>query len=121
MSNDSSICYDLGTLKPNEEKELDIYITVSQGSSIKEIETKIAEAKNIDVKKELDKAKKHWEKYVKEHDTIKLPESNTKYMKKLEKIYKRTILLYLFVYCHYFFVFFILIKYIFFYHRTHVF
>ena len=94
MSNDSSICYDLGTLKPNEEKELYIYITVSQGSSIKEIETKIAEAKNIDVKKELDKAKKHWEKYVKEHDTIKLPESNTKYMKKLEKIYKRTILLY---------------------------
>ncbi|HJJ04201.1 MAG TPA: glycoside hydrolase family 15 protein [Clostridiaceae bacterium] len=94
MSNDSSICYDLGTLKPNEEKELDIYITISHGSSIKEIETKITEAKNIDVKKELDKAKKHWKKYVKEHDTIKLPESNTKYMKKLEKIYKRTILLY---------------------------
>ena len=94
MSNDSSICYDLGILKPNEEKELDIYITISQGSSIKEIETKIAEAKNIDVKKELDKARKYWEKYVKEHDTIKLPESNTKYMKKLEKIYKRTILLY---------------------------
>ena len=46
------------------------------------------------MKKELDKAKKYWEKYVKEHDTIKLPESNTKYMKKLEKIYKRTILLY---------------------------
>ena len=94
MSNDSSICYELGTLKPNEEKELDIYITISHGSSIKEIETKITEAKNIDVKKELDKAKKYWEKYVKEHDTIKLPESNTKYMKKLEKIYKRTILLY---------------------------
>ena len=94
MSNDSSICYNLGTLKPNEEKELDIYITISHGSSIKEIETKITEAKNIDVKKELDKAKKYWEKYVKEHDTIKLPESNTKYMKKLEKIYKRTILLY---------------------------
>mgnify|MGYP004539995423 FL=1 len=94
MSNDSSICYDLGTLKPNEEKELDIYITISHGSSIKEIETKITETKNTDVKKELDKAKKYWEKYVKEHDTIKLPESNTKYMKKLEKIYKRTILLY---------------------------
>lgn len=94
MSNDSSICYELGTLKPNEEKELDIYITISHGSSIKEIETKITEAKNIDVKKELDKAKKYWEKYVKEHDTIKLPESNTKYMKKLERIYKRTILLY---------------------------
>ena len=30
MSNDSSICYDLGTLKPNEEKELYIYITVSR-------------------------------------------------------------------------------------------
>ena len=94
MSNDSSICYDLGILKPNEEKELNIYIAISHGSSMKEIESKIAETKNIDAKKELDKAKKYWEKYVKEHDTIKLPESNTKYMKKLEKIYKRTILLY---------------------------
>ena len=94
MSNDSSICYDLGILKPNEEKELNIYIAISHGSSMKEIESKIAETKNIDAKKELDKAKKYWEKYVKEHDTIKLPESNTKYMKKIEKIYKRTILLY---------------------------
>lgn len=94
MSNDSSICYDLGVLKPNEEKELNIYISISHGSSIKEIETKIEETKNIDVKKELDKAKRYWEKYIKEHDTIKLPESNTNYMKKIEKIYKRTILLY---------------------------
>lgn len=94
MSNDSSICYDLGVLKPNEEKELNIYISISRGSSIKEIETKIEETKNIDVKKELDKAKRYWEKYIKEHDTIKLPESNTNYMKKIEKIYKRTILLY---------------------------
>ena len=94
MSNDSSICYDLGILKPNEEKELNIYIAISHGSSMKEIESKIAETKNIDAKKELDKAKKYWEKYVKEHDTIKLPESNTIYMKKIEKIYKRTILLY---------------------------
>ncbi len=55
---------------------------------------KLIEAKKIDVNKEYAKQKNIWEKYVKEHDAIKLPESNTKYMKKLEKIYKRTILLY---------------------------
>ena len=94
MSKDSSISFDLGILKPNEEKELNIYISISHGSSIKNIENKIEDIKNIDSKKELEKAKKYWEKYVKEHDTIKLPNSNTEYMKKVEKIYKRTILLY---------------------------
>ena len=94
MSNDSSISYNLGVLKPKEEIEFCIYITINHGAEIKSIETKIEEIKNIDYKKELDKTKKYWEKYVKEHDTIKLINSNTEYMKKIEKIYKRTILLY---------------------------
>ena len=94
MSNDSSISYNLGTLKPNEEIEFCIYITINHGAEIKCIETKIEEIRKLDYKKELDKTKKYWEKYVKEHDTIKLTNSNTEYMKKIEKIYKRTILLY---------------------------
>ena len=94
MSNDSSISYNLGILKPNQEIEFCIYITIFHGADIKSIETKIESVKNIDYKKELDKTKKYWEKYVKNHDTIKLTNSNTEYMKKIEKIYKRTILLY---------------------------
>lgn len=94
MSNDSSISLDLGILKPNEEIEFCIYVTINHGAEIKITETKIEEIKKLDYKKELEKTKKYWEKYVKEHDTIKLPTSNTKYMEKIEKIYKRTILLY---------------------------
>ena len=94
MSNDSSISYNLGILKPNEEIEFCIYITIFNGADIKSIETKIEDIKNLDYKKELDRTKKYWEKYVKDHDTIKLTNSNTQYMKKIEKIYKRTILLY---------------------------
>lgn len=94
MSSDSSISYNLGVLKPNEEIEFCIYITIFHGSDVKTIEKKIEEIKNIDYKKELEKTKRYWEKYVKDHDTIKLANSNSEYMNTLKKIYKRTILLY---------------------------
>ena len=94
MSNDSSISFDLGDLKPNEEIEFCVYVTLNHGAEIKITEAKLEETKKLDYKKELDKTKRYWEKYVKDHDTIKLPNSNTKYMEKIEKIYKRTILLY---------------------------
>ena len=94
MSNDSSISYDLGILKSNEEIEFCIYITAFHGSDVKNIEKQVEDIKNIDYKKELEKTKKYWEKYVKEHDTIKLTNSNSEYMNQLKKIYKRTILLY---------------------------
>ena len=94
MSNDSSISYDIGVLKPNEEIEFCIYITILHGADIKNIDKKLDDIKVLDYKKELEKTKKYWEKYVKEHDSIKLINSNTEYIKKIEKIYKRTILLY---------------------------
>ena len=94
MSSDSSISFDLGVLKPNQEVEFCIYITIHNGSEIKNIDSKIEELKNLDYKKELEKTKKYWEKYVKEHDKIKHTSSNTEFMKKVDKIYKRTILLY---------------------------
>lgn len=71
-----------------------IYITIFHGSDVKTIEKKIEEIKNIDYKKELEKTKRYWEKYVKDHDTIKLANSDSEYMNTLKKIYKRTILLY---------------------------
>ncbi len=94
MSNDSSVCYNLGVLKPNEEIEFCTYITIFYGSDVRTIEKKVEEIKNIDYKKELDKTKKYWEKYVRDHNTIKLTNSNSEYMSTVKKIYKRTILLY---------------------------
>ena len=94
MSNDSSISYHIGVLKPNEEIEFCIYITILHGADIKNIDKKLDDIKVLDYKKELEKTKKYWEKYVKEHDSIKFINSNTEYIKKIEKIYKRTILLY---------------------------
>ena len=94
MSNDSSISYNLGILKPNEEIEFCIYITIYNGSDVKSIDKKIDDIKVLDYKKELENTKKYWEKYVKDHDTIKLTNSNSEYMNMLKKIYKRTILLY---------------------------
>ena len=94
MSKDSSISYNIGILKPKEEIEFSIYITIYKGSDMKSIDKKIDDLKVLDYKKELENTKKYWEKYVKEHDTIKLTNSNTEYMNKLRKIYKRTILLY---------------------------
>lgn len=94
MSSDSSISYKFKSLKPNEEIEFSIFITVFHGSDIKNTENKMNTIKNIDSKRELEKTKKYWERYVKDHDTIKLPSSNTAYMKKVEQIYKRTILIF---------------------------
>ena len=94
MSSDSSISFDLGVLKPKQEAEFCIFITLHKGSEIKGIDSKIEELKKIDYKKELEKTKKYWEKYVKEHDKVKFSHSNTDFMKKVDKIYKRTILLY---------------------------
>ena len=61
---------------------------------MKSIDKKIDDLKVLDYKKELENTKKYWEKYVREHDTIKLTNSNSEYMNTLKKIYKRTILLY---------------------------
>ena len=94
MSSNSSISYDFEVLRPNEEIEFGIYITIFNGSDIKDIEKKIEDIKNIDYKKELESTKKYWEKYVKDYDTLKLTNSNSEYMNTLKKIYKRTILLY---------------------------
>ncbi len=94
MSSDSSISYNLGILKPNEEIEFCINITILRGSDVKTIEKQLEDIKTIDYNKELEKTKRYWEKYVKDHDTIKLTNSNSEYMNRLKKIYKRTILLY---------------------------
>ncbi len=94
MSPDASISYKIGTLKPNEIKEIVIYISIIESKTESYLQEKIESIKKIDAHKEEILVKKYWEKYVKDHNTIQLPEEDTEYNKKLNKVYKRTILLF---------------------------
>lgn len=96
MSADSSICYDIGELKPKEKKELIIYLWTNDNKEtykLDDIQKQSKEVSKIDVEKELTSTVKYWRKYVKEHETLELKE-NTDYDKKIKNIYNRTILLY---------------------------
>ncbi len=93
MSKDSAISYDLGTLKPGEEREftLIMYFKYNEGN-MKDVVDKITKLKRIDVNKEIEKIDKYWNKYLAEHDTLKLKKDGTDFMNKLINVYNRTIL-----------------------------
>lgn len=96
MSADSSICYNIGVLKPKEKKELILCMWVNENkekTKIDDIEKKCEEIRKIDFAKELTNTSKYWKKYIKEHESLELKD-NTEYDKKIKKIYHRTILLY---------------------------
>ena len=97
MSPDSSISYNIGNLKPGEKKQLVIYLYLKQNEekqTEEELEKQIEQIKKLDVQKEEEATEKYWKKYVKEHTAIiLLPETNN-YNKKVNQIYKRTILLF---------------------------
>lgn len=96
MSHDSSICYDIGKILPNEEKTIEIYIYINdnnQSYKMDEIEAKNQNIIKMDFDKELINTKKYWNKYVKDHTSLNIKE-NTEQDKKIKKIYNRTILLY---------------------------
>lgn len=93
MASDSSISYDLGYLKPGEEKKICIYIYAKRNTfenSFEEIANDIDELKKCDLEKEYNNVKKYWEKYVEKYYSLKGKEYN----EKVYKIYKRTILLF---------------------------
>ncbi|MCI8620809.1 MAG: hypothetical protein HFJ50_03170 [Clostridia bacterium] len=85
-----------GVLNPNETKEFSIMVYVfdnKEKNRIEDIEEKIEKIKKIDVKKELQNTKKYWRNYVKAHVVHVFKEESLK-LSKIDKIYKRTILLY---------------------------
>ncbi len=95
LSPDSSIEYDIGTLKPGEEKVLELCIYVNDNkekSLVNELDNEIERFRKLDLKKELDDTKKYWRRYLKNHDKIQIPDKDENYV--LSKIYKRTILLF---------------------------
>lgn len=95
MSENSAISYDIGTIKPNEKKTIDIYQLVQkQPDQMSELEKEIERIKKIDLQSEYLKTKNYWRKYLKAHDGLKLEEPKNSYEEKIAEIYYRTILLF---------------------------
>lgn len=114
MANDSGVSFEIGTLKPGESKEIEIFIHINDNNEkykFDEIIEEIEKIRSIDTKKELENTKKYWEEFVKSHDGLEIftqeerwqklltgeeQTNETTYKKYLEmrKIYIRSILLF---------------------------
>lgn len=94
MSKEASICYDLGVIKPQEKKTLEICILIGENKNISEVEDEVERIKKIDLNKEYTNTKAYWRKYVKEHNGLNLKEPENSYEEKIYDIYKRSILLF---------------------------
>ncbi len=93
MSKDSAISYNLGTLKPGEKREFTLIVFLKyDDGSISEVIEKIDKLRKINVDKEIDKVDNYWNKYLEEHNTLKLKKDGTEFGNKLVDIYYRTIL-----------------------------
>ncbi len=94
MSNNSALDFEIGVLNPKQKKEFSIIFYVFDNKeNMHQLETKIDETKKIDVKKELQTTKQYWKKYLKAHIKHNIDENNY-YKERVNKIYKRTILLF---------------------------
>lgn len=94
MSKDTSIAYEIGTIKPGEKKELEICIAIDENKNVSDIEDEIERIKRIDFEKEYMNTKSYWRKYVKQHNGLKIKEPENSYDERIYEIYKRSILLF---------------------------
>ena len=94
MSKDSSICYDLGTIKPQEKKTLEICILVDDNRNVSAMEDEVDRITKIDLNKEYNETKSYWRKYVKSHNGLNIKDPKNSYEEKVFEIYKRSILLF---------------------------
>ena len=94
MSKDSSICYDMGIIKPQEKKVLEICILIDENRNISSMEDEIDRITKIDLNKEYTTTKAYWRKYLKAHNGLNLKEPQNSYEERIFEIYKRSILLF---------------------------
>ena len=105
MANDSAINFSIGTLKPEEEKEFEIYIYINENekkNNIDEILKEVDKIRDTNVNKELEKTIKYWENFVSKHDGLDIFSNSKKWKEKIsldmydkiKKVYARTILLF---------------------------
>ena len=79
MTNESSICYDLGTILVQEKKSLEICIIIQDNKNISELEEEVERIKKKDLEKEYTGAKSYWRKYVKAHNGLNIKEPENSY------------------------------------------
>lgn len=95
MSNDSSVAYEVGSIKPNEKRVLEVCVILQeQPNSMADFEKEIERIRRVDLHSEYTKTKNYWRKYVKSHDGLNLKEPQSAYEEKLQDIYYRSILLF---------------------------
>ncbi len=109
MANDAAVSFNVGTIKPGQTKQIDIFIYINDNkktSKFDEIEKNVNQIKKMNTEDKLEEVKKHWRKYTKEHDTLKVlnEKENAKWKKRLnfddrkmnilKRVYSRTILLF---------------------------
>lgn len=109
MANDAAVSFKVGTIRPGETKQLDIFIHINDNKKIsrfEDIKQNINKIRKINTENELMQTKKYWRKYTKEHDTLKVldEKKNTEWKKRLnlddrkmnilKRIYSRSILLF---------------------------
>ncbi|MFR5190597.1 MAG: glycoside hydrolase family 15 protein, partial [Clostridia bacterium] len=81
MANDSAFSLHVGMIQPGETKEFEIYVYINNNREkyrFDDIIQDIEEIKKKDVNQELEKTKKYWRKYVKNHDTLGLLDETKK-------------------------------------------
>ena len=84
MANDAALSFDIGLLKPGEQKEFEIFIYINDNSKKYKIDEIIEETEKIrktDVNKELKNVEKYWKNYVKEHDGLEVLIKKEKWQK----------------------------------------
>ena len=104
MANDSAVSYKIGTLKPGESKEFEIFIYINNNQEkdqMDEIIEDVEKIRKIDTTKEQKNVEKYWNNYVKEHDGLNILSKKEEWQKKLaeeyekmKQIYVRSILLF---------------------------
>ena len=95
MNNDSSIGYDIGTIKSGEKKTIQICIYITDNhEGMAEFGNIIDRIEKIDLQKEYSNVKAYWRKYVKTHNGLNIKEPTNSYEEKIDEIYKRSILLF---------------------------
>lgn len=102
MAADSAISYNIGIIKPGEKREFILFIVPSQGRAEgdnQELLDKIDEIRKMDTKAEKQNVARYWRKFVKDHykleEKYQITNKNYQgYLEKLNKIYKRSILLF---------------------------
>ena len=95
MSKDSSISFDLGTIKPGEKKEIEICVYIDETrKTMQAVEDEIERIRKIDLNKEYTNVKSYWRKFLRAHDGLGIKEPTNSYEEKIYEIYKRSILLF---------------------------